>query len=122
MNNYSDEQVERFEQAAYESATGEAGKEWNREHSEHDYQVHLLHEQIAELESDRRWINHEPNVEGAYLVEAVRDGQYDYRVEWFLDGDWVELDKKYFSRYFNMLLIDNVDGTPQAPELPEVTQ
>ena len=53
---YTESQMQRIEQAAYDGATLEAGKEWERQRYEFDATEAKLAARIAELEAAQRWI------------------------------------------------------------------
>ena len=53
---YTESQMQRIEQAAYDGATLEAGKEWERQRYEFDATEAKLVARIAELEAAQRWI------------------------------------------------------------------
>ena len=53
---YTESQMQRIEQAAYDGAMLEAGKEWERQRGEFGATEAELQSRIAELEEAQRWI------------------------------------------------------------------
>ena len=52
---YTESQMQRIEQAAYDGAMLEAGKEWERQRYEFDATEAKLAERVTELEAAQRW-------------------------------------------------------------------
>ena len=53
---YTESQVNRIEQDAYDGAILEAGKEWERQRDDFNFREYELETRIAELEQAQRWI------------------------------------------------------------------
>ena len=51
-DNYTESQVNRIEEDAYNGAIFEAGKEWERQRDEFNSREHELQSRIAELEAE----------------------------------------------------------------------
>ena len=51
-NYYTESQINRIEEAAYNGAIFEAGKEWERQRDEFDSREYELQSRIAELETE----------------------------------------------------------------------
>ena len=67
---YTESQMQRIEQAAYDGATLEAGKEWERQRYEFDATEAKLVARIAELEAERD--------QAKAIVSRLRDFLFDY--------------------------------------------
>ena len=133
---YTESEVNRIEQIAYEGAMLEAGKEWERQRDESNFREHELEDRIAELETlvaelearlaeleeQLRWIpvsERLPEEEGWYYAGVLgRFGDHYTHDVYFYAEDitfrWkdCEGDKVYCW----------LDGVPELPEPSEVQE
>ncbi len=80
---YTESQVNRIEQDAYDGAILEAGKEWERQRDDFNFREYELETRIAELEQAQRWIPVSERLPEPYVkVLACTESGYmevDYR-------------------------------------------